>query len=496
MIPRSRVVMLLFAIACSGNALGQEELHLSGDVPQWLEYYGYEDALKNDGYVTDQAEESPVAGAGASPAGKCNCLRCRNKLTGDWFGARSGLQQEGIIYKGRTTQSLFGVGGGINEPVPPPLAAMGISGGDTFEYTGNSRHDFLVDLNKVAGVPGRLVVTLENLWGRWGNVSFETGGLSPAVLSSIFPIDPEATGIPYVTNFLLVQPLSENFVVTVGKTRMPSLADNNIFAGGDGSDQFLNHTFAANPLLLPQVPFSTFCVTTVMTQDWGNVALLVLDPQEKTTDFMQFDQLFRSGVGLLGQIQIDTQFFGKPGEHHAGFWYKNVEQIDLRFTPLPPTYPYSPAPPGFASKSHTYSLFYGFDQYVAMYGAPNSQGKTGGWGVFGRAGIADDGRGNPSFGSWHVSAGIGGDSPLRRRRGKGDRFGIGYGYTGTSTEYGPIPQALLGPRNAQNLELFYRYHLTPAIEITPDVQWVYGMLGGLTDGDSAVVAGVRVNMHL
>jgi carbohydrate-selective porin OprB len=95
-----------------------------------------------------------------------------------------------------------------------------------------------------------------------------------------------------------------------------------------------------------------------------------------------------------------------------------------------------------------------------------------------------------------VSAGIGGNSPIHRRRGKGDRFGIGYAYTGTSTEFGAIPQFLFGPRDAQLIEAYYRYRLTPSIEVTPDIQWIRGMLGGLTDGDDALVGGIRLNMIL
>lgn len=503
---RTCVVALLVGMACS-VALGQQEPFpeddqsypiYRGDVPQWLEYLGYGDDMEYDGYSRNPAEEGQVvgAGAGSTVGSHCDCLGCRSRLTGDWHGYRSCLMQNGIIYKGRVTQFFFGVGGGVNGPVAPPLADLGIGGGDTFEYTGNSRHDLLFDLNRIAGLPSRFAVTFENLWGRWGNVSFETGGLSPAVFNSVMPIDQDASGQLYLTNFLWIQPVSENFVVTVGKTRMPSIADNNIFAGGDGSDQFLSQTFAANPLLLPQVPFTSFVVTSVLTQDWGNIAFLVVDPQEKTTQYLDFGELFSTGVGFLGQVQVDTCFFGMPGEQHVGFWYKNVDQIDLAFTPLPPSYPYSPAPPGLASKPDTYSLFYGFDQYVTTYGPPDARGKSEGWGVFGRAGLADGGTGNPSFGAWHVSAGIGGDSPLYCREGRGDRFGIGYGYTATSTEYGPIPVALLGPRDAQTVELFYRYRWTPSIEVTPDVQWVHGMLGGLTGGDDAVVAGIRLNMIL
>ena len=214
-------------------------------MPEWLEEFGYEDT-HDDGPVAEDAAE-PVEGASqsaaprtaASPAGQCDCLLCRDRLTGDWCGYRSCLQENGIAYRGRVTQFFFGVGGGVNPPVPDQFADLGIGGGDTFEYTGNSRHDFLVDLDKFGGLPhSKFVVTMENLWGRWGNVSFETGGLSPAVFNSVMPVDPVAHGDLYCTNFMLVQPLSEQFIVTVGKTRTIGVADNNKFAGGDGSDQF------------------------------------------------------------------------------------------------------------------------------------------------------------------------------------------------------------------------------------------------------------------
>ena len=141
-------------------------------------------------------------------------------------------------------------------------------------------------------------------------------------------------------------------------------------------------------------------------------------------------------------------------------------------------------------------MFYGFDQYVTTYGPPNARGETEGWGIFGRAGISDGATGNPNWGAWHVSGGIGGNSPLRCRRGKRDRFGVGYAYTATSTEFGATPQFLFAPRDAQVIEAYYRYQLTPAIEVTPDIQWIHGMLGSLTDGDDAVVAGIRLNLKL
>ncbi len=108
-----------------------------------------------------------------------------------------------------------------------------------------------------------------------------------------------------------------------------------------------------------------------------------------------------------------------PGEQHVGGFYKNEDQLDLTFTPLPPTYPEPPAPPGtpqFLTRPETHCIFYGFDQYVTTFGPPDKRGNPEGWGFFGRAGIADGGTGNPNFGAWFASAGIGGSSPLKCRR--------------------------------------------------------------------------------
>lgn len=509
---RAWLGLLLGAVAALNSVRAQDFDYSEAEVPQWLEDYGYEGAAEFEdaefaegrrGETFDLDSRSFGAGGrgaaaspgGASPGGQCNCLFCRDTLTGDWGGCRTRLRQRGIIYRGRTTQFFFGVEGGNQAPVPPPFGV-----GNQFSYTGNSRHDFLVDLDKFGGLPhSKFVVTLENIWGEFGNVSLLSGATSPPVFNAFFPVDPAADGVPRVTNFLLAQPLSERFILTVGKTRTIGVADRNIFAGGDGSDQFLNQSFIANPLFVPQLPLTSFSVGAGMPMPWGHIAFMALDPNERSTEFMDFGTLYSRGVILFGQVQVRTSFFGQPGQHHVGGYYKQVDLLDLRFIPTVPDYPYPPAPPGtpqFLTLPESYTIFYGFDQYLTTYGPPAPRGQTPGWGVFGRAGISDGGTGNPNYAGWHVSGGIGGDSPLRGRTGKGDRFGIGYGYTGASTDYGAIPQALFGPRDAQVVEIFYRYHCTPAIELTPDVQWVRGMLGGFTNGRDAFIYGLRLNMRL
>ncbi|MBL8821853.1 MAG: hypothetical protein JNJ77_04635, partial [Planctomycetia bacterium] len=85
----------------------------------------------------------------------------RPTLTGDWNGLRPRLQEQGITIGGNITQFGFGVGGGINRPVPPPFAQ-----GDAFAYTGRGEYQALVDLEKFGGMPqGKLLIGLQHWWG-------------------------------------------------------------------------------------------------------------------------------------------------------------------------------------------------------------------------------------------------------------------------------------------------------------------------------------------
>ena len=435
----------------------------------------------------------PRASAPPTDAGKG--IFQRRRLTGDWGGRRTALQHNGIRYRGRVTQYFMGVEGGIQLPgAPQPFAQ-----GDTFAYTGNSRHDLLVDLDKFGGPEhGKFLVTLEDIWGRYGNVSFRTGAIAPAVFNAVQPVDPAASGSLYLTNFAIAQPLSKNLILSVGKSRLVAIADRNVLAGGDGSDQFLNQTFCMNPLYVPQLPFSTFAVGAVSPQEWGTFGVTLIDPQERTTEFMDLGSLFSTGAIIMGQVRFNTKFFDLPGQQHVGGFYKHADMLNVQFVPVPPTYPYPPADgtPQFQTLPSSYTISYGFDQYVTTYGPPTRLGHSPGWGVFGRAGISDGATGNPAFSAWHVSLGIGGESPLRTRRDKGDRFGIGYGYTAVSTEFGPIPRAQLDPHDVQAFESYYSWQATPAIAVSPDFQWIRGSLTRLTNNHDAYVFGIRMNMRL
>jgi porin len=119
------------------------------------------------------------------------------------------------------------------------------------------------------------------------------------------------------------------------------------------------------------------------------MAVLVMDPKNRTADFMQFGDLFNQGIIIGGEIKFKTSFFGLPGQQHFGGVWKHQEQLDLRFTFAPPQPDYQPPRSGPATLWDSYTLYYGFDQYFTRY----TENPDRGWGLFGRASIAD---GNPN----------------------------------------------------------------------------------------------------
>ena len=414
----------------------------------------------------------------------------RPTLTGDWLGLRSHLQESGITFRGNSTHFAFGVDGGINVPVPPPFGQ-----GDSFKYTGRGEYDWIFDLEKFGGMPqGKLLVGLQHWYGEYANVSLRTGTFAPPVFAAALPTAPDNPGTPYITDFLWTQPLSEKLVVFAGKKNVVGTADQTQFAGGDGTNQFINQALIANPAFLLGLPYTSFTAGIVMPRKWGLSTVYVYDPQDRTRDFFRLTDLFSEGIIVGGQVTVNTNFFCRPGEHHVGGIWKHLDQTDLRLEAPAPEYPY-PTVPGFPTKADAYTIYYGFDQYLGVFPGqrpglgPNK--KPRGWGMFGRASISD---GNPTPLDYFLSLGLGGDSRVGCDR--GDTWGLGWFYIGTTNDYGAIPRAKFGPRDGTGLELYYNVQVNRWLNITPDVQYVRPGLGRLTSGDDAFVYGLRFNMKL
>ena len=439
--------------------------------------YPYSIDLLPDDPAQPPFEDSP---SGAGPgSGAASDAFGHKTVTGDLFDRWLSTKESGITFGGRVTQFGFGLVGGIDQPVPPPLGQ-----GDVFRYTGRSEYDAVVDLEKFGGLPhGRLLVRAEQWYGEFGNVSPRAGTFTPAVFPAFLPPRPNDPGVPYITNFLLTQPLSPNWVVFGGKKDVLGSVDQDIFAGGDGTEQFVNQALIANPSFLLGMPYSFFTAGVVSPRDWGGVAVYVMDPKNRTADFMQFGDLFNQGIIIGGEIKWKTTFFDLPGQRHVGGVWKHQEQLDLRYAFTPPG-PGTAAPAiGPATLWDSWVVYSGFDQYLVRY----TDNPDRGWGLFGRASIAD---GNPNPIRYFLSSGVGGYSPLGGSR--GDTFGLGWFLVGASDQFGPVPTALFGPRNGIGVEWFYNIQVTPWLNITPDLQWIRPGLGAIST-DNAFVYGVRAN---
>ena len=410
-------------------------------------------------------------------------LWTRSTLTGDWWGLRSTLKESGFTFSGQSTQFGFGVAGGIDRlaPIPLPLTL-----GDTFEYTGRGSYDFRFDLEKFGGLPhGSLLVQLQHWYGTYGNVSLKSGAFAPPVFAAALPPAPNDQGTLFLSDFVITQPLSENFVVFAGKKNVLGTADQDEFAGGNGTDQFMNQAFVANPAFLLALPYTGFVVGAASPQEWGSISAFAYDPKDRTQDFFDLGDLYAAGVILGTELSVKTNFFGLKGDQHVGGLWKHVDMTDLRFSEPPPgVYP-EPTVPGFPTLANSWTLYYGFDQYLVQFAEKGSRG----WGLFGRASISDA---NPTPIRFFLSAGLGGDSNLRP--GKQDKWGIGWYYTGVSDQFGPLPQALFAPRDGTGVELYYNFQVTPWMNVTPDVQFLRTEVSALSD--HAIIYGVRVNIAL
>lgn len=424
-------------------------------------------------------EAVPGPGLFAPCEHACESIWTRSTLTGDWFGHRPRLAEKGITFGGNVTQFMYGLDGGINSRRIPPILGQG----DNFSYTGRGDYNVTFDLEKFGGLPhGKLFIGAQHWWGQYGNVSLNTGALSPAIFPAALPPVPNNQGTPYITDFFITQPLSKEWVVFAGKKNVIGAADQDDFAGGNGTVQFVNQAFIANPAFLLALPYTSFTAGFVSPREWGGFSAFVYDPQDRTQDFFRLDDLFSKGVIVGGEVKRKTNFFSLPGEHHVGGMWKHVDLTNLAFNEPPPgQYPYVPVA-GSPTLSDSYTVYYGFDQYLRVYSADSKKG----WGVFGRASISD---GNPTPIRYFLSLGLGGYSPLRCR--KNDQFGIGWYYVGASDEFGPVPRAIFGPRDGTGVEVFYNIQITPWMNITPDFQILRPEAGAIAD--TAYIGGLRMN---
>ncbi|QDV25124.1 carbohydrate porin [Aureliella helgolandensis] len=414
-------------------------------------------------------------------AGGCDLLTaegpiCSNYLACDSYGIepscsqdgffaqlnqrRATLAKNGISLQNNLTQYYFGnTTGGLERE---------------FRYSGHGDYLANFDFGKLGVQEGLfLTVRTEHRFGESGS------GLSGSFIPSTLPADlPSAEKEHlYVTNFLITQALSEDFVLFAGKVDALS-GDANDFAQARGITQFSNLAFVGNPATLRTIPYSTLGAgCSFLLEGEPLLSFMVLNAVD-TTRTIGLGELFNEGCALTTELRLPTNFFDLPGHQLFGATWSSREVASLSQDPrvILPTIPID-------RQSGSWSLYWNCDQYLVS----DRRDPKRGWGYFGRAAIADD-QTNPI--AYFLSAGLGGTSMISGR--EHDRFGMGYYYSSTSNPIAPfIANAIGGLKDEQGVELFYNAAVNSMVSVTPDLQVISSFRDSL---DTALLAGVRMNV--
>jgi len=419
----------------------------------------------------DRPADMPTLTSSNDPSRFGGSIFDRPKLTGNWWGARDYLFENGLTFDVSSTQFYQGVtSGGIDQ-----IAKYG------------GRNDYLFNLD--GGKAGLWEGLHVNLHGesRYGNDINDASGtlLVPPNIAMLFPL-PTGTHTA-LTAVKATQYLTDDFVVYGGKLNM---LDELVqpFGAGRGVDAFMNTGLVFPVVLDRTVPYSTLGAGfAIMSGSRALFTLMAFDTHNTPTT-SGFESLFTNGIVVLSKLDLPVSPFGLPGHQGVEGTYSTGTYDSLR------TIPYIDAQGLPAVTSNpvrgSWSVFYVADQ--ALYVDPNNPNRS--WGVFTNIGVADN---DPSPIRMSASIGLGGSSPMISR--PLDTFGIGYSFVQPSDGLANLDPFLLPVRNDHAIELYYNIAVTPWLRLTPDLQVLWpGIRNTPPPGpnpiDTAVLLGLRAKI--
>jgi porin len=449
----------LFRTAFLGLGLSVLSPAVLADQPEFMRCSGASCSALSCGDVSTQCGTEEPCGEDSCGETLFGCIEPQScsKASGDWLGLRPHLQESGVTVDANVAQFYMGaVSGGLD---------------NSGRYAGHGDYVMNIDGDKALGMKGMFIkLRAEHRFGQ--SLGGVTGALLPSAVASDLPY-PESEQI-YLTNVLFTQMFSETFGVFAGKLDTLD-GDANAFASGRGMTQFSNMAFVGTPIGLRTIPYSTLGTGFVILQDLQPIFTFTVINSRETIKSSGFDELFNDGATLAPELRLPTEFFGLPGHQLFGGTWSSRNYVSLDQDPriILPNIP-------IARSSDSWSLYYNFDQHLFV----DSSDPTKGWGLFGRAGLADQAT-NPI--GWFLSAGVGGNSMIPGR--SNDTFGAGYYYAGTSSELEPLlALALGGVGDGYGTELYYNIAVTEWFRLTADAQFITPARESV---DSSVLLGMR-----
>ncbi|RIK65924.1 MAG: hypothetical protein DCC65_11630 [Planctomycetota bacterium] len=422
----------------------------------------------------------------------------RSVLTGDWGGARTELASHGILFDMQVTQFL------------QQNAKGGKNTSGAMEYGGSADYWLKLDTARMGLWPGGLITLHgETQFGRSTNSN--TGSFMPANFKSLLPV-PNDPGLTTLSEFYIMQALSEKVVLAAGKMDLTALGDRNAFAGdATHLTQFMNTAFNINPVLFSAAPYTALGAGVILIPtEWLQISTLVSDndPDGAATT-TGFNTAFhgRDWATVMQEYAFTLKLFDKVGHQRFGWFWTSRDfsefEPDSRVS-LPVRRVGLPSIGGrlvprplrklrigstlfdtreVNTRPDNWAMYYNFDQF--LYNEPEDP--TQGFGVFGRFGFAPT-EGNP-FQEFY-SIGLGGKGAIPRR--DQDTWGAGYYCTRTENDLG----SALGVSTEQGVEVFYSIEVTPWFRVTPDIQVIFEPADGYNGRETAIVYGVRGQISL
>ncbi|MBN1919357.1 MAG: carbohydrate porin [Verrucomicrobia bacterium] len=401
----------------------------------------------------EQEAATGIAGPGASS---------RDRLTGDWGGARTSLEERGFTIRGWFTQFIQGP----------------VSGGRSNRASFGSKLniDLSIDGEKAGLWEGlRVDIRAE---GRFGDsATDDMAALLPVSFAMSQPSsDYDGMSIP---NFKITQRITDRISVFAGRALLLD-GYRNAFAAGMGETAFVHTALVAKPVLSGQMSYSAWTAGSVFSLGGGvSFKSVVQDPHNVPTT-LGLDTLGDDGVTLLQELSFPTRFGGLPGSHIIDFTWSNKERTSLDRNDAV-VVPEGGVVPG--TKDTSWGLYYQFDQFLWVVPGDESRG----WGIFGQLSVSD---GNPDPIEWFTHFGVSGVGNCGGR--PRDRWGVGYFYAGLSDTLKRSLSSVLDLRDEQGFEAYYSIAMTPACHLTPDIQFVRA-----ADGreDWTTILGLRVRLE-
>lgn len=409
----------------------------------------------------------------------------REYLTGDWWGARQTLADNGVLFNFDVTQ------------VFQHNAHGGKSTHNGVRYSGSADYWLKLDTARMKLWPGGLIVLHgETQFGQ--GIQGKTGSVISPNFDAMLPTPGRDGGLTTLSEFYMIQALSEKFAIVAGKVDALGLTDMNAFANNERT-QFMNFGLRVNPQLAHFAPYTTMMAAAVfMPTDWFKITTGVADNDlDGNATRTGFNTAFhgRNWLTTLQEVEFKVKPFGLLGHQRAGWAWTSKDAVALGGSDrvvLPSPWP-APLLTGAralglaagvlepARRPDDWMVYYNFDQFVYNEADDPNQGI----GVFGRVGYST-GESNPIEQFYSLGAFSQGLVPTRDR----DTCGLGYYHANLSDEIRPF----LDVHSEQGIELFYNIEITPWLHITPDLQVILNPGGGFQDRDTAIVYGVRMQM--